>query len=102
MGRRENRNKVVLSCLNSTLSFVGYMDERGNVLEGDRGLLAAKQGGEVGGRFIVQDNEGDGVSKGRGKELQDRLKSTHIGHSVSGLHGYVPDVPMMRDYRMYL
>ena len=42
VGRRENRNKVVLSCLNGTLSFVGPMDERGNVLEGDRGLLAAK------------------------------------------------------------
>ncbi len=96
MGRRENRDKVVLSCLNGTLSFVGPMNIRGNVLEGERWLLAAKKGGEVGGRFIVQDNEGDRVSKGC-KELQDRLKSAHIGCSVSGLHGYVPDVPMMRD-----
>ncbi len=47
MGRRKNRNEVVLSGLHSALSFVGPMDEGGNVLEGKRGLLAAKEGGKV-------------------------------------------------------
>ncbi len=45
VGRRENGDEVVLSCLHSALSFVGPMDEGGNVLEGKRGMLAAKQGG---------------------------------------------------------
>jgi hypothetical protein len=43
VGRRENRDKVVLSCLNGTLSFVGPMNVRGNVLEGERWLLAPKR-----------------------------------------------------------
>jgi hypothetical protein len=53
VGRRENRNEVVLSCLHSALSFVGPMHEGGNVLEGKRGLLVAKEGGEVGGSLVV-------------------------------------------------
>jgi hypothetical protein len=36
VGRRENINEVVLSCLHSALSFVGPMHEGGNVLEGKR------------------------------------------------------------------
>jgi hypothetical protein len=35
--RRENRNEVVRSGLHSAFSFVGPMDERGNVLKADRG-----------------------------------------------------------------
>jgi hypothetical protein len=54
VGRRENRNEVVFSCLHSALSFVGPMHEGGDVLEGKRGLLmAAKEGGEVGGSLVV-------------------------------------------------
>ncbi len=47
VGRRDNRNKVILSCLHSALSFVGPMHEGGDALEGKRGLLAAKEGGEL-------------------------------------------------------
>jgi hypothetical protein len=53
VSRRENGNKVILSCLHSALSFVGPMHEGGNVLEGKRGLLAAKEGGEFGGNLVV-------------------------------------------------
>jgi hypothetical protein len=77
------------------------MDEGGNVLEGKRRLLAAKKGGEFGGRLVVQDEESDGVRKG-GKELEDRLERTHISRRMARLHGYIPNVPMMRDYEYIL
>ena len=101
MSRRENGNKVILSCLHSALSFVGPMHEGGNVLEGKRGLLAAKEGGEFGGSLVVQDKESERVRKG-GKEFQDRLKCTHIGSRIARLHGYIPNVPMMGDYENVL
>jgi hypothetical protein len=73
----------------------------GRVREGKRGLLAAKEGGEFGGSLVVQDKESERVRKG-GKELQDRLKCTHIGSRVARLHGYIPNVPMMGDYENVL
>ncbi len=100
-GRRENGNEVVLSCLHSALSFVGPMDEGGNLLEGKRGLLAAEQGGKVRGSFVVQDKESERVQKA-GKEFQDRLKRTHIGSRMARLHGYIPNVSMMSDYENVL
>jgi hypothetical protein len=99
--RRENGNKVILSCLHSALSFVGPLNVGGNVLEGKRGLLCAKEGGEVGGGLVVQDKESERVRKG-GKEFQDRLKCTHIGSRMTRFHGYIPNVPMMGDYENVL
>jgi hypothetical protein len=63
MSRRENRNEMVLSCLHSALSLVSPMHEGGDVLEGKRRLLAAKKGGEVRGRLVVQDEESERVRK---------------------------------------
>ncbi len=50
--------------MHSALSFVGPMDEGGNVLKGKRGLLAAKEGGEFGLSLVVQDKESERVRKG--------------------------------------
>jgi hypothetical protein len=77
------------------------MDVGENVLEGKRGLLAAKEGGEFGGSLVVQDKESERVRKG-GKEFQDRLKCTHIGSRVARFHGYLPNVPIMGDYENVL
>jgi hypothetical protein len=72
------------------------------VLEGKRGLLAAKEGDEFGGSLVVQDKESERVRKG-GKEFQDRLRCTHIlGSRMARLHGYIPNVPMMGDYENVL
>jgi hypothetical protein len=77
VGRRENREEVVLPCANSALSAVGAVVERWHTLEFDGGLGGLKERNQISGDFIVEAEVSERMRKRR-KELSDRAIGSEV------------------------
>ena len=71
MGRRENREEVVLPCANGSLRSVGAVVEGRHALIFDWGLGGLEERNEISGDFIVEADVSERMRKRR-KELCDR------------------------------
>jgi hypothetical protein len=77
VSRGENREEVVLPCVNGSLRSVGAVVEGRNALIFDRGLGGLEEGSEISGDFVVKANVSERMRKRR-KELCDRAIGSEV------------------------